>query len=67
MEPLEPSGLGRVAGWLAIGCAIALAGYGLFARDWEPIAIAAILALCVFLAPFWFPGMFYNWVMKNRR
>lgn len=50
LEPLKPSVVGRVAGWVALGCAFVLMGYGHAARDWEPIAVGVVLAVCVFLA-----------------
>jgi hypothetical protein len=50
LEPLKPSVVGRVAGSVALACAFLVIGYGLAAREWEPLVFGVVLAVCVYVA-----------------
>ena len=63
LEQLEPSAIGRVAGWVAYAWAVILVVLGVINRDWEPTAAGLVIAACVFLSRYWLPGVFHSWVM----
>ena len=64
-EPLEPSTAGRVAGWVAIAGGVALLGFGLVTRAWEPMIAGILIILLAYLSRYWVPGMLWNWLVKN--
>jgi hypothetical protein len=59
-QPVKPSSVGRVAGWIAIGMGIGITALGLFEAEWAAIVVGLGMVLAVYASRFWISGNVLN-------
>jgi hypothetical protein len=66
-EPLEPRAWRSPLGWAVISIGNVLVLLGVARQELEPALAGILLVVLALLSHYWLPGVFLNWVVRNRR